>query len=142
MSQATPQSSPASPHAAATSSGGPAAPAKAPSGCGCAGQSASAVMAGPAGPASGGAPSMRPAGVGGAIGGQWHSAKRITGTWCINEVRNAWVYVDGLSWRKLANGLDSVTLAMSLLGASALATGTATDLREEADGMIHEMYVW
>ncbi|MDZ4783120.1 MAG: hypothetical protein SGJ19_22980 [Planctomycetia bacterium] len=100
------------------------------------------MMAGPAGPASGAAPSMRPAGVGGAIGGQWHNAKRITGTWCINEVRNAWVYVDGLSWRKLANGLDSATIALSLLGASALATGTATDLREEADGMIHEMYVW
>ena len=37
----------------------------------------------------------------------WQNGKKITAMWTINQDGNAWVWVDGLGWRKLAHGSDS-----------------------------------
>ncbi len=145
MSHSMPQSMPGGLRQGnVAASGGPSIPSKTQQAdCGCSGGKQAARMSrGSASAASGSAPSLRPASAGDGIGGQWHASKRIAATWCINEVRNAWVYVDAVGWRKLSNGLDSAIDALSLLGGQALISGASVDLREEADGMIHEMYVW
>jgi hypothetical protein len=72
----------------------------------------------------------------------WQNDKRITGLWTINETRNSWVYVTGVGWKKLSTSNDSATVALTMLGGSARQTNTPVNYRDEADGMIHEMYVW
>jgi hypothetical protein len=62
--------------------------------------------------------------------------------WSIAETRNAWVSITGIGWKKLANTHDSALLALTILGAHARQLQTAVDYREEADQMIHELYVW
>lgn len=72
----------------------------------------------------------------------WVNNQRINALWCINENRNAWIGVAGVGWKKLANNDDTAVVALTSLGASAKQTQTAVNYREEADGMIHELYVW
>ncbi len=72
----------------------------------------------------------------------WQSDKRINALWSIDEPRNSWVGVAGLGWRKLKNTSDSAITAMTVLAAHGKQLNCRVDLREEADGMIHEMYVW
>jgi hypothetical protein len=32
----------------------------------------------------------------------WQNSKKITGLWTNNQDQNAWVWVDGLGWRKIS----------------------------------------
>jgi hypothetical protein len=73
----------------------------------------------------------------------WQRGKRITALWAINETDNAWVWVDGLGWRKCDR--RSNTTSILILGATGKAGGTLVDFNEEmVDGRmsITEMYVW
>lgn len=72
----------------------------------------------------------------------WLNDKRINATWCINQNRNVYVAVTGVGWKKLANNSDSAIVALNMLGAHARQMNSPVNYREEADGMIHEMYVW
>lgn len=72
----------------------------------------------------------------------WQNNKQINALWAINENRNVWVGVTGVGWKKLANNDDSAIVAFTLLSGSARITQTTVNYRDEADGMIHEMYVW
>lgn len=72
----------------------------------------------------------------------WQNDKRINALWAINENRNVFVGVAGVGWKKLANNNDSGIVALTLLSGSARITQTQVNYRDEADGMIHEMYVW
>lgn len=72
----------------------------------------------------------------------WLSDKRITVRWGINQNRNSWVHVAGIGWKKLANNSDSAVVALSMLSAHARQLNSPVNYREEADGMIREMYVW
>jgi hypothetical protein len=72
----------------------------------------------------------------------WQNDKRINAVWAINENRNVFVSVTGVGWKKLANNNDTAIVAFTLLSGSARQTLTAVNYRDEADGMIHEMYVW
>jgi hypothetical protein len=72
----------------------------------------------------------------------WQNDKRINALWAINENRNVFVGVTGIGWKKLANNNDSAIVALTLLSGSARITQTTVNYRDEADGMIHEMYVW
>ncbi|HEX7395831.1 MAG TPA: hypothetical protein VF313_12965 [Anaerolineaceae bacterium] len=72
----------------------------------------------------------------------WQSSKLVTALWSINQNRNVFLYIAGVNWKKLANNSDSAIVALNILGASARVTQTIVNYREEADGMIHEMYVW
>jgi hypothetical protein len=72
----------------------------------------------------------------------WQNGKLVAALWTINQNRNAWLFFSGVGWKKLANNSDTAVVALNILGASARLTQTQVNYREEADGMIHEMYVW
>lgn len=74
--------------------------------------------------------------------GAWLNDKRINATWCINQNRNVHLSVAGVGWKKLANNSDSAIVALNMLGAHARQMNSPVNYREEADGMIYEMYVW
>lgn len=96
--------------------------------------------AGGAGGAVGGA---GVSGTGGGIGASvWVNNKQINALWSINENRNSWVGVAGVGWVKLANNSDSAIVALTILGANARQTQGVVSYRQEADSMLHEMYVW
>ena len=72
----------------------------------------------------------------------WVSGKKINALWSINQNRNSWVGVAGVGWVKLANNSDSAITALTMLGANAKLTQGVVNYRQEADNMIHEIYVW
>ena len=78
----------------------------------------------------------------GAVTGTWQTGKTVTALWSINEIRNAWMYVSGVGWRKLYNGRDGAFRALVTLAAHARQTGRPINFREEADGMVYEIYSW
>ena len=79
----------------------------------------------------------------GAIGASvWVNNKKINALWAISENRNSWVGVAGVGWVKLANNSDSAIVALTMLGANARHTQGIVNYRQEADNMLHEMYVW
>ena len=91
------------------------------------------------------APSLLPsAAASGTDGGitAWLGDKRVSALWGINQNRNSWVHIAGIGWKKLANNSDSAVVALTILGAHAKQSQTNYSYREEADGMIHETYVW
>jgi hypothetical protein len=66
----------------------------------------------------------------------------VAALWSINEVRNAWVYLSGVGWKKLYNGRDWAFTALVALASQARETGRTINAREEADGMTYEIYLW
>ena len=116
-------------------------------GCGC-GDSASAAgsvsMAPPMSAVGSGdaAPSLRPTDAAGAGITAWQNGKRITALWSINQDRNSWIHIDGVGWKRLSNASISATTALTMLAANAREKNSPVNLREEADGMIHEIYVF
>lgn len=72
----------------------------------------------------------------------WLNDKRISALWAINENRNSWVHIGGVGWKKLANNSDSAIVALTYLASHAKQLNCRVDYREEADGMIREIYVW
>lgn len=72
----------------------------------------------------------------------WVNNQHVNGLWSINENRNVWVHIANVGWKKLANGSDSAIMAFTILSAHAKQQQATYNYREEADGMIHEMYVW
>jgi hypothetical protein len=72
----------------------------------------------------------------------WVNNKRINALWTISENRNSWVGEAGVGWVKLANNSDSAIVALTMLGANARHTQGIVNYRQEADNMLHEMYVW
>jgi hypothetical protein len=87
------------------------------------------------------APSLRPSEDGAGVAA-WNTNKKVTALWSINQNRNSWLHIDGVGWRRLANNSDSVTMALTILGAHAREKASTVNYRDEADGMIHELYVW
>jgi hypothetical protein len=77
----------------------------------------------------------------GAVTATWRSGQ-VTALWSINEVRNAWVHVAGVGWKKIYNGRDGAFMALTALASQARQTGRSINFREEADGMIYEIYLW
>lgn len=106
-------------------------------------------------PASTNAPTLAPpmqggaarAAVGGAAAARvaatvWLNSQTINALWTINEDRNSWLGVAAVGWMKLANNSDTAIVALTILGAHAKDGQRLVNLRQEDDGMIHEMYVW
>jgi hypothetical protein len=77
-----------------------------------------------------------------AVTAVWRSNQIVTALWSINELRNAWMYVVNLGWRKIYNGRDHAFTALVTLASQARQTGKPITFREEADGMVHEIYLW
>jgi hypothetical protein len=78
----------------------------------------------------------------GAATATWRTNVTIDALWSIDEPRNAFVHVVGLGWRKVFNGRDGAFQALVLLASQARQTGRPCNLREEADAMIYEIYLW
>jgi hypothetical protein len=74
--------------------------------------------------------------------GTWQNNRTVTALWSINETRNAFMHVHELGWRKLYNGRDSAFVALTALASQARQTGSPIAYREEADGMVYEIYLW
>jgi hypothetical protein len=115
-------------------------------GCGCGGAAAAAAsFAPPAALATSNdaAPTL-PVGADGvsAAIGAWNNNKRITALWSINQNRNAWIHVDGVGWKRLSTASESGIVALARLTAHARERNSAVNYRDEADGMVHEIYVW
>jgi hypothetical protein len=72
----------------------------------------------------------------------WRTNVTIDALWSVDETRNAFIHVVGLGWRKVFNGRDGAFQALVLLASQARQTGRPCNLREEADGMIYEIYLW
>ena len=75
----------------------------------------------------------------------WQTNRRITVLWTNNQNVNAWVFVDGLGWRKLTNPDDDVTDAMLQLCVHAKAANRPVDFFEVGvSGVIEirEIYVF
>jgi hypothetical protein len=88
-------------------------------------------------------PTAAEGGAAAAIGASvWVNNKKINALWTINQNRNSWVGVAGVGWLRLANNSDSAIVALTMLGANARQTQGVVNYRQEADNMIHEMYVW
>ena len=77
-----------------------------------------------------------------AVTATWRSNQTVTALWSINELRNAWMYVVNLGWRRIYNGRDHAFTALVTLASQARQTGKPITFREEADGMVHEIYLW
>jgi len=72
----------------------------------------------------------------------WHSGVKIAALWCNEANRNAYISVAGLGWKKLSPATDSSVVSMTMLAAHAEQTNANVNIRIEADGMVHEIYVW
>jgi hypothetical protein len=82
--------------------------------------------------------------IAGAVSGvaAWQSNKKVDGLWTINQDGNSWMAVAGVGWKKLAHANETSVTALTVLAAHARCTNSNISYREEADGMIHEIYVW
>jgi len=72
----------------------------------------------------------------------WRSDTRIGALWSNNAARNSFVYVNGVGWKKLGGMTDLAHLGLLQLARLARDTNARVDYRDEADGLIHEMYLW
>lgn len=78
----------------------------------------------------------------GAVTGTWSTGALIDAMWSANEVRNAWMHVASVGWKKIFNGTDGAFMALTALASQARETGRTVNFRVEADGMVHEIYLW
>lgn len=78
---------------------------------------------------------------GGVTAATWHSVQ-IDALWSIEETRNAWFRIAGGAWKRIYNGRDGSFQALVTLASQARQTGRTAQIREEADGMIYEIYLW
>ena len=72
----------------------------------------------------------------------WRYDQRVSALWINNANRNSWAAIVGVGWKKLANNLDTGVIALSILAAHAKNMQSNFTCREEADGMIYEIYDW
>jgi hypothetical protein len=77
----------------------------------------------------------------GAVTGTW-STVTVDATWSIDETRNAFFHVSGGAWKKVFNGTDGAFTTLVALIGQAKQTGHQIAIREEADGLVHEVYLW
>jgi hypothetical protein len=87
-------------------------------------------------------PAAAAAGIAGVGAPIWRSSVKIDALWIVDEPRNAWVRIVGVGWRKIHNGRDGAFQALTTLASQAHQTSRPVNLREEADGMIYEIYLW
>src|SRR5690606_40152965 len=72
----------------------------------------------------------------------WHSNVKIDALWSIEETRNAWLRIAGGPWKRIYSGRDGSFQALVTLASQARQTQRTVNMREEAGGIIHEIYLW
>jgi hypothetical protein len=70
------------------------------------------------------------------------SDKRIQSLWCHAGARNAYAFVNGVGWKRLVSPSDGGLQSLAALARLARDANARVDYRQEADGAIHELYVW
>ena len=73
--------------------------------------------------------------------GVWQNNKRIGGLWTIDQDRNAWVFVTGIGWKKVAADNDNIFFNLLTQLAMAKSGGRPVNYYE-LQGVIREVYVW
>jgi C1A family cysteine protease len=73
--------------------------------------------------------------------GVWQSNKHVVGLWTINENRNAYVFIDGIGWKKISPDNDNIFFDMLSQLAAAKATGRPINFFEVQD-VIKQIYVF
>ncbi|HAA27705.1 MAG TPA: peptidase [Cyanobacteria bacterium UBA11369] len=71
----------------------------------------------------------------------WRNNVKIRGLWAINQDRNAWVYVNGLGWRKISPANDNIFFNMLVQLAAAKAGDRSVNFLEQL-GVVKQIYVW
>jgi hypothetical protein len=71
----------------------------------------------------------------------WVNSAKVSALWSINQNRNSWAAFNG-AWKKFANNSDTAIVAFTMLAGHARLAQGAVNYREEADAMVHEVYVW
>jgi hypothetical protein len=74
--------------------------------------------------------------------GLWLTNKQVDALYSTYAARFSWMHVAGGPWRRFSPVSDSGVAALALLAAHARDRGRPVNYREEADQLIHEMYVW
>jgi hypothetical protein len=82
------------------------------------------------------------AAVAGEAVGLWVTGKQVDALYSTYAARFSWMHVAGGPWRRFSPVSDSGVAALALLAAHARDRGRPVNYREEADQLIHEMYVW
>ncbi|BAY09389.1 hypothetical protein [Calothrix sp. NIES-2098] len=73
----------------------------------------------------------------------WQTDKKVLGLWsACSDQRNAWMYVDGIGWRKFADNSDSAIMAFNIIASHAKVTGKGSYFYEGNDGKVSTLYVW
>lgn len=91
------------------------------------------------------APTLQPTTAAGAAAdgvGLWQTNKQVDALYSTYAARFSWMHVAGGPWRRFSPTSDSGVAALALLAAHARDRGRPVNFREEADTLIHEMYVW
>ncbi|MFN7930139.1 MAG: C1 family peptidase [Blastocatellia bacterium] len=74
------------------------------------------------------------------VTGVWQNNKRIVGLWSNNADRNAYVYVDGIGWKRITGDNDNIHLNMLAQLIAAKAANRPVNYFEES-GVIKQVYV-
>jgi hypothetical protein len=74
--------------------------------------------------------------------GLWLTNKQVDALYSTYAARFSWMHVAGGPWRRFSPTSDSGVAALALLAAHARDRTRPVNYREEADQLIHEMYVW
>ena len=72
----------------------------------------------------------------------WVTNKQVDALYSTYSPRFSWMHVAGGPWRRFAPVSDSGVSAMAMLAAHARDRGRPVNYREEADQLVHEIYVW
>jgi hypothetical protein len=92
-------------------------------------------------------PTMSPPGTPGAIvaiegAATWLTGKKVVALWSNRGPRNAYAYLEGVGWKRMADTNDSAHSTLSMLASAARQTGSIVHVRDEGDGRAREIYVW
>jgi hypothetical protein len=68
-------------------------------------------------------------------------AQPVGGLWTIDQNMTGWLWFQE-SWIRVSDATESGLMAMMMIAASGKETGTPCLFRQEADGEIHELYVF
>ncbi len=72
----------------------------------------------------------------------WHNNQKITGLWSNRSNGNSYIAIAGMGWKRLSPANDSALVNLTMLAAHAAQINANVNIRIEADGMVHELYVW
>lgn len=73
--------------------------------------------------------------------GVWQNNKRVVGLWTIDQDRNAWVFIDGIGWKRVA--FDNDNIFFNMLNQLAMAKSASRPINYyELGSVIKQVYVF